>query len=135
VAGRHTALPIVAYRRDMRQALLLALVAIAASGCPKSGPGKPPPGARDFDERQVCAADRDCAPLVLGCCDHCNGGDAYGVHVDALAEVEDEYTKADYDCDACPKVACAPLAGICRNQRCGVRAGDVEQVTPLPPPE
>ena len=121
----------------MRQALLLALftiTSVAASGCPKSGPPKPPPGASgDFDERQTCALDVDCAPLVLGCCDHCHDGDAYGVHVDHLEEVDAEYTPEDMDCE-CPKTKCAPLEGICRNQRCGVRAGDVERVVPLPRP-
>jgi hypothetical protein len=132
VAGRHTASPDVAYRLDMRHALLLALFTVLASGCPKSAPQSPPGASGDFDERQTCGADIDCAPMVLGCCDHCHDGDAYGVHVDHVDEVEAEYTQEDYECESCPKTKCAPLEGICRNQRCGVRAGDVERVTPLP---
>jgi hypothetical protein len=119
------------------RAASIGLLTLGVHGCPKAAPPGAPPGATgDFDERQVCTADADCAVVEIGCCDRCNGGTAAGVHRDHAEEVRLEYTGGTRCAAArCAKSPCADVArAICRSQRCGVEVGGVEQVMPLPPP-
>jgi hypothetical protein len=118
----------------------VALVTILVLGCGNKGgggastPTPENPGA-GFDERQACTVDTDCVAVEIACCDHCNGGTAVGVHKDAAAEVAAEYAgPAKCGETMCTQMACAVAEPICRQDRCGVRVGTEEQMTPLPRP-
>jgi hypothetical protein len=115
----------------MRQLWSAALGVLLATGCPKTAPSGPAGAPLDFDERQACTADADCAPVETGCCDWCNGGTPMGVHRDHAADVRQEYAKTCAG-TACTAMACEPLVAICRDQRCGVVVNGVERVVPLP---
>jgi hypothetical protein len=119
----------------MKRALLLALL---LGGCPKSTPDHPPGntgGGREFDERQACTVDKDCVPVEVECCDHCNGGTVVGVHRDYADEVRTAYQSPTRCTDiACTEMACIePPTAVCRQSICGVKVGAREDVVPLPP--
>ena len=67
-------------------------MAIAMSGCaaPSVVPWTPPEQASLEAAWTDCSGGQSCVVVQLGCCDHCNGGAAVSVSVDAVAEVEAE---------------------------------------------
>ena len=123
----------------MRSCVLLFL-AIALAGCPKEKASVPPDntggGSSEFDERQACTADTDCAAVEIECCDHCNGGQVVGVHKDYASEVMRQYASHD-ECagTACTKMACIDdPEPICKQGICGLKVGKMEDTPALPPP-
>ena len=122
----------------MMRFLFTLAVSVALTGCPKDrgGPAEPAPTAGGFDERQACTADADCAPVEIGCCDHCNGGTVVGVHRDFAAQIREQYAgNARCNGTACTKMACVEQpAAFCKEGVCGLRTGAHEEATPLPPP-
>jgi hypothetical protein len=112
--------------------LLIALAAVTLIGCKKPAPAEPPV-SKTFDERQACGADADCAAVEMGCCDHCNGGMAVGVHRDFAADVH-QTVLGDCDDTACTEIACLAAKPICRQGRCGVSIDGHESLPDLPAP-
>lgn len=119
----------------------LVLLAALLASCAR--PAAPPPsntgggaGGGDFDERQACSADGDCAAVEIECCDHCNGGFVVGVHRDHADEVRRTYAPPE-ECAgvACTEMACLeqPVA-YCARGVCGLRVGSSETTPALPPP-
>jgi hypothetical protein len=112
----------------------LALVVLAAACGPKKSTGtEPDPGGSTFDERQGCMVDSDCVPVEIECCDHCNGGTIIGIHRDHAVEVETSYAG---DCDgiSCTKMACEQPVAVCKQEICGLRYEDRDELPALPPP-
>jgi hypothetical protein len=121
------------------RALALAALAVALAGCPKKSADAPPSnggggGGGDYDERQACTAESDCAGVEIACCDHCNGGTVVGIHRDHAAEVKATY-RADCEGTICTEMGCVEdPAPICKQGICGVRIGTAEDTPALPPP-
>jgi hypothetical protein len=111
--------------------LLIAIAAASLFACKRAAPAEPPV-SKTFDERQACTADADCAVVDVGCCDHCNGGTAVGVHRDFAVDLR----RAPTDCrtTGCTKMACSAAEPICRQGRCGVSIDGHETLPDLPAP-
>ena len=69
-------------------------------------------------ELPACDADADCVIVQLGCCDHCNGGEAVAVRVDRAAEVEETYSERCGRSTGCTLMACAELEAVCEDGTC-----------------
>jgi len=71
----------------------------------------------------ACQAASDCVVIELGCCDHCNGGQAFSVNkaheAEALAALQ---TKVCDDVD-CTALACADLVPTCPSGTCAFESG------------
>jgi hypothetical protein len=72
----------------------------------------PPP-----DDWTRCDRDEDCAPVEVGCCDHCNGGKLLVVNARNTKEALGRY--ATKSCTSgCTEVACGPTRVLCEQNRC-----------------
>ena len=62
---------------------------------------------------RACEVDADCEVVQLGCCDHCNGGEAVSVHRGWVDVVLDEYHERCGGSFACTDMGCNPLEAVC----------------------
>ena len=94
---------------------------LGASGRGGRTGAAPDTAAPDVDTAKwyACAAPADCAPVEIGCCDHCNGGKAIAANKQYAAQVKVALTPV---CDmvACTEKGCAPVQTTCSAGQCVV---------------
>jgi hypothetical protein len=91
-----------------------ALVAILATACgyKRLPPDEAPP------EWTACETYMDCALVELDCCDHCNGGTLFAVHIDHASEALEAMKEAGCS-GACTEIACSNGTPTCEGGTCG----------------
>jgi len=89
---------------------------------PDAGPLPDQPPA----EFSTCKAHKDCVPVEMGCCDHCNGGSLF-VANEAFVDQLDPWKETGCEVVGCTKIGCMPVEGVCNS---GVCAWQQKDLTP-----
>lgn len=67
---------------------------------------------------QACTVAQDCVTVEIGCCDHCNGGEAYPVHKDYAKDAQKALSPATCSGTYCTEKACLPATATCHAGTC-----------------
>jgi hypothetical protein len=67
---------------------------------------------------QACTAAQDCVTVEIGCCDHCNGGEAYPVHKDYAKDAQKALYPATCAGTNCTEKGCSPATATCHAGKC-----------------
>lgn len=67
---------------------------------------------------QVCKAPADCVAVEIGCCDHCNGGEAWPVHKDYADAATKFWRPPTCEGTYCTEKACMPNQTTCQDGQC-----------------
>lgn len=106
--------------REMDQMRIIGLLAMMTAGCaaPTVVPWTPPEQASLDAAWTDCSGGQSCVVVQLGCCDHCNGGAAVSVSVDAVADVEAALGEDCTDAEDCSVMGCGEVSAECDQGVC-----------------
>ncbi|MBI5610883.1 MAG: hypothetical protein HY902_18535 [Deltaproteobacteria bacterium] len=68
----------------------------------------------------ACSGDSDCSPVEIGCCDHCNGGEAIAAATAHASEVKAALGAKNCNRVACTEKGCSPVVTVCQAGKCAV---------------
>ncbi len=85
-------------------------------------PTPPPPPPKGDAAWRTCKTDADCVAVELGCCDHCNGGEAGAFNKSSAAQAKAALGPKPGACDntPCTEMACDDAAVRCKAGSCEV---------------
>jgi hypothetical protein len=75
-------------------------------------------------EYTSCEVDEDCVVVSLGCCDHCNGGEARAANTANEDEVRDLYSERCGPRYSCTLMGCSQLEATCAEGTCTLGTDD-----------
>lgn len=75
-------------------------------------------------EFSKCQSHKDCSPVEMGCCDHCNGGTLFSANVEFL-DALDPWKETGCEMVGCTKIGCGPVEGVCNDGVCAWQQKDL----------
>lgn len=104
----------------------IVVVVVLGAGCDAGGSGADAADSSETDGTStdptwfVCAETNECTVIEIGCCDHCNGGEAVGVRTDAKEVAKAALGPAPGECSntQCTLMGCAPMVPQCDEGKC-----------------
>lgn len=104
----------------------MSLLVLGLFACDVGSDGSDSTGSGDADTTSidpvwlVCSQADDCTVIEIGCCDHCNGGEAIGVRKDKMEIAKAALGPAPGECQntECTLMGCAPMIPECAAGQC-----------------